>query len=499
MKLELKNKIIKICMTTLLLILPFLDILRVTPLKNVEIFGISCVEIFNIFLVMIALFLTFLKVKKKKFKLLYTYIIIFFLYLVFHSLNILKFNANLLPLSNINVLRESFYLFRVYFLPILVLFILYQNRSIFKKEYIFKILRFIILTISLSIIILNIFKLSYATYDANNVFLKYNIFDFYKSGVDYKLLSTRGLFHSANEISAILITFLPITIFTLWKKPTKFNYFLYFIHVISMIIVGTKTSAIGALLVCSTAIFINIFMHFTRRSKIKKRFISFTILTCLYFLISPIGLYYLNYQTPNLEIENENCYIELAYLDNDIDIIANIIDNSYEYRIHEEFVKLYPIQLDVSFWKEVALRDKRINNDNRVMKIDILKRVYERNNNKYDKLFGIGYTTNFMDLERDYIYQFYLFGIIGLIVLIGPYFLILIYEVIKIFKNFKKYYSQYTLLPGMSICLSFVIAYLAGHVFGQVSPMIYLSLVIFLLIADLKEDFNENKRYRSYL
>ena len=90
-------------------------------------------------------------------------------------------------------------------------------------------------------------------------------------------------------------------------------------------------------------------------------------------------------------------------------------------------------------------------------------------------------------------------GIIGLIVLIGPYFLILIYEVIKIFKNFKKYYSQYTLLPGMSISLCFVIAYLAGHVFGQVSPMIYLSLVVYLLIADLKEDFNENKRYRSYL
>lgn len=492
MNLKIKNNIIKIAVTTLLLILPLMDCLRITPLKDIQVLGISFVEFFNLFLVFIAFIFTIFKVKNKrlkKFKYLIIYSIIFLIYLVLHSLNILKFNASLLPGASISVIHEMFYLFRVFYTPILVFFILYLNKDIFKKEYLFKLFKIIVLTISLSIIILNVLKLSYASYDANNVFLEYNIFDFYKSGIDYKLLSTRGLFHSANEISAILLMFLPITIFKLWKSPTKFNYFFYFIQVVSMIIIGTKTSAIGALLVCFTAIIINIFMHFTRRSKIKKNFIIFTILTCLYFFISPIGLYYLNYQTPNLEIENEQCYIELESLDDEIDIIENIINNSYEYRINSEIVSLYPVQLDVSFWKDVALRDKRINNDNRIMKTDVLKRVYERNDNKYDKWLGLGYTTNFMDLERDYIYQFYLFGIIGLIVLIGPYFLILFYGIIKILKNIKKYYSQYTALLGMSIVLYLIIAYLTGHVFGQVSPMIYLSFILYLFMIDLKEDY----------
>jgi len=488
MNLEIKNKIIKATITILLILLPLMDILRITPLKDIQILGVSLVEFFNLFLVFIAFSLTFFKIKKERLKYLVIYTIIFIMYALLHSLNILKFDATLLPNSNISVIKEMFYLFRVFYVPSLLFFTLYENRDIFKKEYAFKILKTIVFIISSSIILLNIFKLSYASY-GTNVFLEYNIFDFYKSNIEYKLLSTRGLFHSANELSAILLTFLPITIFTLWKHPNKFNYFLYFIQVISMIIIGTRISSLGVLLVCFAAISINIFMYFTRHSRIKKGFIVFTLIICSYFLISPIGLHYINYQEPDLKIENEECYKELKKLDNELDIIANIIDNSYEYRIHEDFVKLYPVQLDVSFWKSIALRDKKLNNDNRVMKTDILKRVYERNNNKYDKWLGIGYTTDFMDLERDYIYQFYLFGIIGLIVLIGPYFMILSYGVIKILKNIKKYYSQYTALMGMSIVLCLIIAYLTGHVFGQVSPMLYLSFVLYLFIVDLKENY----------
>ena len=56
-------------------------------------------------------------VKKKNFKLLYTYIIIFFLYVIFHSLNILKFNAKEIiyvscdPMTlvrDLNILNENY-------------------------------------------------------------------------------------------------------------------------------------------------------------------------------------------------------------------------------------------------------------------------------------------------------------------------------------------------------------------------------------------------------
>ena len=128
MSLELKNKIIKVVITILLLVLPLIDCLRITPLKDIQVFNISLVEFLVLFLVFLSFLITFFKIEKKKFKFIIIYTIIFFIYLLFHSLNILRFNASLLPYSNINILQEGFYLFRIYYIPLLIFFILYQKR-----------------------------------------------------------------------------------------------------------------------------------------------------------------------------------------------------------------------------------------------------------------------------------------------------------------------------------------------------------------------------------
>lgn len=52
----------------------------------------------------------------------------------------------------------------------------------------------------------------------------------------------------------------------------------------------------------------------------------------------------------------------------------------------------------------------------------MLKRVKEINNNKLDNLFGITYsrTSKVFNLERDFLYQYYSMGIIGVLILIFP-------------------------------------------------------------------------------
>ncbi len=60
-----KDKIIKWCITTLLILLPFLDMLRTTDIRHFEILGISIIEIFNILLIGMAFILTLFKLKVK--------------------------------------------------------------------------------------------------------------------------------------------------------------------------------------------------------------------------------------------------------------------------------------------------------------------------------------------------------------------------------------------------------------------------------------------------
>ena len=107
------------------------------------------------------------------------------------------------------------------------------------------------------------------------------------------MLSTRGWFDSANEISAILATLLPINIYFLFKENRINNYLLYTIQVISMIILGTRVSTYCAILISFLFIIINIFSKFIRKEKINYKFIIIAVISCLYYFLSPVGNYYL--------------------------------------------------------------------------------------------------------------------------------------------------------------------------------------------------------------
>ena len=382
--------------------------------------------------------------------------------------------------SDIDSKIETYYIFRIYYLPVLLLFILIKNKDIFNLKFYKKIITILIGIISLSIVILNIFKLSYATYAAeNSEFVKYNIFDFYKSSESPKLLSTRGWFDSSNEISAILMILFPINIYMLFKDKKKFYKFLYAIQFLAMIILGTRVAAIGAILITICSIIINIIFRFVSKEKINYQFILLGILCSLYFFMSPIGVYMLGYPVPNYNIEDEHSeYVKKL---SDSSEIANYINNHlYDFRIDEYFVKIYPVIDDVPFWVKIALRNRNLNNDSRVMKSTIINRIQERNDNKYDKLLGMGYTTYFIDLERDYVYQYYLFGVCG-IILIVPGLFTLIRNMWLLFKKRKIIDMVSALLILMAPVLGYVVAYYSGHVFGWVSPSYILILVVAFL------------------
>ena len=135
------------------------------------------------------------------------------------------------------------------------------------------------------------------------------------------------------------------------------------------------------------------------------------------------------------------------------------------------------------------------------MKADILARVKERNNNDLDTYFGLGYTLNMIDGERDYVYQYYLFGIIGIIVLMGPYFAMLLYLIFKALFNLKKCFKLDVACSLMGVLLCLLIAYYSGHVFGWVSPMMWLTVMIgisnFVILENINKNDNQLEKEKS--
>ena len=439
-----KDKLIKLFITILLIQLPFLDMIRTTSFRHFEILGISLIELVNIVLIGVALIATILKLwkcdKKRNILYLFLYLILVLIYIILHCKHIITFDKSIFPKANFNFITETFYICRVYVLPLMLLYILCNNKDIFDKEFYVKIVKIVIAIISFSIIILNILKLSYISYSDKHNFITNNMFDYFLYSGDFRQLSVSSIF-----IYIVL---------TLLKKEERKLYF-------------------------------------------EKHLLFLTLILSAYMTISPFMLSRINEGTPDFSIKNTKAYTSLTKIDKNDKKDADKIFQKYkdEYLINEAYLKMYPFSGDSEFWLKMASRNKALNNNSRIMKSDIIKRVKERNNNKIDTYLGLGYTLNFMDVERDYVYQYYLFGIVGMLILMGPYFILLAYLIFKTLKNIKVNLKLNIILGFMSVVLGLSIAYLSGHVFGWVSPMMYLvftlSFLNFNVLNNERIDLNE--------
>ena len=486
-KIQDRSKIIKILITLLFILMPIIDILRSTFIKEIEILDISIIEYINFILIGISFVLTIPKINKKKKIMLLTYILVFMFYLYFHVINIYKFDINIFSQASPNYIIELYYIIRVYILPILLIIVLFSNRDIFNKEYYLKILKYIILEISGLIIVCNMIRFSYSSYDSEiELINRTNFFDVFTYSGKYKELLTCGLYNSANQISIILFMLLPLNLYNLYNRREIGSLILVLVQTISMIIIGTRVAALGSCLVLIVILLMYLFFIFIRREKFDKKYFQYNLIilvvTSFVMLISPF------YQVMKLSISSEENFqnetkeiINYAYLKLDEDMSSDetiklLTKYNGVFKISSTFYELYPIEEDIDFWKEVAKRDNRLNNDYRIIKTDILKRVVLRNGNKLDKFFGIGYTSNFVDIETDYIYQYYLFGIIGSILLIGVYVYFYIKNITKLFRG--KYLKYEYSLRIISSFLGLVGCIFSGHLFGWSSSMIVLATTL---------------------
>ena len=483
------DEIIKILITSLFIFLPIIDMLRATPVKDIELFGIAIIELLNLLLISISFILTIPKIKKKHLKYLSIYFLAIIIYGIFHVINTYSFNTILVPESTHNFIVESYYIIRVYILPLLLMIILFENKKKFNRKYYLNIMKYLVIMISGQIVILNLCRFSYSSYAegaSSYLINKTNFIDVFNYTDDYKNLLTVGLFESTNQISIILFMLLSINIYNLYLQPKIKNLLLVVLQCVSMIIIGTKVAALGSILVLVATIIMYYFFVILKREKLELKYslmhITSIIIVSIIFFISPFTRLYTE-EIPGTGFKNDLPKEEIQTIRNKIDedlsneeITKILIENPKVFKISPMFYQMYPVENDTEFWLTIAKRDRKINNNYRTIKNDIMRRIMEQNDNKLDKLLGMGYTIRTMDMEKDYVYQYYLFGIIGLILLIGVYIFFYIYNILKIF---KKSYFNYTfcinLIPPF---LGLVACYFSGHLFGWVSPMIILATTL---------------------
>ena len=298
-----------------------------------------------------------------------------------------------------------------------------------------------------------------------------------------------GLFPSANQISIILVMLLPINIYNLYTNKKIKDLLLVILQITSMIIVGTKVASIGSLLVVFGSLIIYLFFVFLFKEKFDKKYLLMylfiAIFSATWFYISPFrhmlssGVSFSSGVSDKGEKTTEDEKLIYQKLNSDLsdDEFEKLLsDNNGTFKIATVFYELYPIKNDRDFWYNMAKRDKKLNNDYRILKVDIIERIEKRNDNKFDSLLGLGYTIDFMDIERDYVYQYYLFGIFGFLLLVGPYIALFMY-------NFANAFNKYNFRYEYCLCLissffGLVLCYFSGHLFGWTSPMLILGLTL---------------------
>ena len=451
----------------------------ILPIFDLVFFYNKITTLIKIIFVLTLFIITLIKYKDKKSIILFLiYFLIILLYFFIHN-----YHCTTLKIIEYNTFKELLYFIKMT-TPFIFMYVVYKN--ILKANEINFIYKALILFISGSIVLSNLLCISLKSYTVG--LIPTNIFHWFLDAYEnynYMDLASKGWFYFANHIIAILIMFIPIMFYIYNKKNNKRNLILFILLFLSLIMLGNKTSVFGSYIIIISILLL--YLIFTKILKteifIKKIFLNLIIIILIY----PIFIYhspaYARVITKEGTLQNYK-YNEPSKQTK----YSYILDNYKGKKIPEQFIMdSYSYKEDPDFWIKIFQYPESQRINYRFLEEQMLKRVIERNNNKYDKYFGIGYDRqmNIFNLEIDYKSQYYSVGLIGLIIFIFPYFLLLGYFIIKIF-NSKKF-TLLNLLLIYSICLLLSIAYFTGNLLNSLSVTLPLSIIYGIILNRVKE------------
>lgn len=492
----MKKTFIRI-LAILIIIQPFLNLYVLVYNPEISIAGIHITTIIRyLLLALLGIYILVTNKFKENRKALIFYALLIIIYLLFHHINASSFNT-LLPDGISYVLTEELSYVIRYLVPIFITYSICTegiNQSTFDK-----ILLTYSLLFGLTLVISNLFYFSYSSY--HDVLIEHNIIDWFFKDITYVTASSRGLFYAAIIITPLMLI-TPYLYTRFFKTKRKIFLFTIIINLLALLMCGTKACTFGAIIVSVIMFAMYIFFCFIKKElnfKLKTFAITL-ILTLMPILIFPFTPAYHRMSLSEQVEEKEEIrdpevqsILEALEVTEDKEQRRSLILHVFtfyedEIGIEQGFFKnSYPFQYDYEFWLRIYRDNKPIQRqNNRYIQEEMLKRVKEINNNKYDDLLGLTYsrTSKVFNLEKDFQYQYYSLGIIGQIIFIGPLIVMLIMGIVLTLKrNFT--------IENTSICfgiaLMYAVAYTSGNVLDNLSILIIIGFMMGYMLSKLRK------------
>lgn len=490
------NKSIKIYLKELLLVFmiiqPFFDSYILYSDEVIDFFGFSPTTILRILFVgFLGVFCFFDKDNKKTRKPLTIYGLLFLIYTIIHHIIGASIDDNLIYSSlRYSLLEELFYLVRL-LIPFVVAYVVYCYKL--TKEQLKSVIIGTSINLSLIIIILNLANISLTSYFDG--YIKGNIFSWFNSDISRYALASKGWFNSANQIGGLLLILVPMMIYYVFSELKISDLIVLLLLILSSYALGTRTSCIGASLVMIALFVLFYFYKIIGKQKINRKEIIFSIILIIFSLTT------FNYAPiVNCSGNNISCILNLeqAITDpstKDVELKNPDYDGSYVCEFLEltstaskYYEELYPCGDNLDFWQNYV--EKRIYSsvDNRIMEDIITNDIYKKINNLPINLFGMS-RSRFLSaeiyLEKDIIVHYYTIGIVGIILLISPYFLITFYIGIKKFISRKLSYYDFCLIS--SILLPIIISIKSGHILDELIVIMYIGFLLGYIIYNYQK------------
>jgi len=274
--------------------------------------------------------------------------------------------------------------------------------------------------------------------------------DFQSYAYSINKVGSSGWYSSANELGNLLCLFFPISIYNAFenKDGIKFDTVICILIGICMLLLGTKVGLLGYFLVLIAYLVLRLI--FIKHNKINKKY-----LIALIMLVIPLLL--LN-SLP--AVKN----IKYVYKDSNSDI--NYVVNSGR----DEF-----------------------NNQ--------LKEQYNKSN-EYSKIIGkihVGNKKgeeNILIIEQDFYDILYMYGYLGIIIMVLGYLIVYLALIKKIFNYYRKHnsISKKSITILIAVSLELLIAFISGH--SLLSPSVSTYLTLFAAIS-INLEFKNEKDYKK--
>ena len=450
----------------------------------------------------------FFALKEKRHRLLGAvgaFLLVFFLYLFFHSLNAARFDASLVPNAAPSFLRECYYTVRMYLVPFCLIFAsLFLALSLEDLKNALKGAAWII---ALSIVITDLLGISYASYADGNVVVEGGFFSWFSltDQSKFELYTAKGPFLSANDMAGILFALTPAVGYDALRRGKWHDFTLLALVGLASVMVGTKISTLGFFLaligMLACAALRLIFIERTR-----KEWILWGCVLCVGLCLLPVFFLSPGYSLQNKRAEEaEEAYRPTDSVTDIQDVTENpdgeltpseldqlaeyLEENHWNHFINPWFLEIYPVEGDAEYWTYLITRPNHLNSDTRTFKVELARRVAERNGGKWDSLLGIGNGAGLPYAEKDYFFQYYLFGALGVAVLVLPFVLLCALGGIVLLLRLWKKKELLPLSAGViSLGAFLVTGYLAGHVFDTITCMYFLAFSSASLLAALRRE-----------